>query len=292
MPYYPFMYVLPDGTVLDAGANEQVVETWSLNLQTGSWTMIDPVIKDGHCSVMYRPGKILKTGTAADSGTTGNANSSAYVLDTTQPSPAWRRPTFGAPDLIQYGDSFTIQTPDAAWIASAALIRPGGVTHAFNEDQRYVPLTFTVSGNLTDGMTLEAWVRPSSGTGWRTVLLKEATSALSYALYSANNASPPGAWAHAATTEAFVLGTAAVPTNSWTHLAATYDGTTLKFFVNGVQVSSKPGVGPIAASSGALRVGGNGAWGEYFKGLIDDVRIYNRALSATEVQADMSTGVQ
>src|SRR5206468_3793104 len=53
--------------------------------------MVDPVIKDGHSSVMYRPGKILKTGTAADSGTTGNATSTAYVLDATQPNPAWRQ---------------------------------------------------------------------------------------------------------------------------------------------------------------------------------------------------------
>jgi hypothetical protein len=40
---------------------------------------------------MYQPGKILKSGTAADSGTSGNAAATAYVLDATQPSPAWRQ---------------------------------------------------------------------------------------------------------------------------------------------------------------------------------------------------------
>src|SRR5262249_28949844 len=39
----------------------------------------------------YQPGKILKSGTAADSGTAGNAQATAFVLDTTQPSPAWRQ---------------------------------------------------------------------------------------------------------------------------------------------------------------------------------------------------------
>ena len=164
-------------------------------------------------------------------------------------------------------------------------------------------LSFTANGwlnvpaaaslDLTNGMTLEAWINPSSGTGWRSVILKEASNALCYALYSANNASRPGVWIHdSASDDEFVLGTTAVPTNAWTHLAATYDGTTLRFFVNGVQVASKASPGPIKVSSGALRIGGNGIWGEYFRGLIDDVRVYNRALTATEIQSDMNTGIQ
>jgi Concanavalin A-like lectin/glucanases superfamily len=40
-----------------------------------------------------------------------------------------------------------------------------------------------------------------------------------------------------------------------------------------------------------LRMGGNSLWGEYFQGRIDDVRIYNRALSAAEIQADSTTPI-
>ena len=46
---------------------------------------------------------------------------------------------------------------------------------------------------------------------------------------------------------------------------------------------------PVTAN--ALRIGGNNVWGEYFSGLIDEVRIYNRALTAAEVQADMNAPV-
>jgi hypothetical protein len=46
--------------------------------------------------------------------------------------------------------------------------------------------------------------------------------------------------------------------------------------------------GAITTSTGVLRIGGNSVWGEYFKGLIDEVRMYNRALSAAEVQTDMN----
>jgi len=61
------------------------------------------------------------------------------------------RPTItSAPTGVSYGNSFTVQTPDASSIASVVLMRDGAVTHAFDMDQRQVGLSFTVgSGNLT-----------------------------------------------------------------------------------------------------------------------------------------------
>ncbi len=61
------------------------------------------------------------------------------------------RPTItSAPSLVNYGSSFTVSTPDAAAIQKVALIRTPSVTHAFDENQRYIPLSFTTgSGQLT-----------------------------------------------------------------------------------------------------------------------------------------------
>src|SRR5438309_11879368 len=54
------------------------------------------------------------------------------------------RPTISsAPANISYGNAFTVQTPDAANISSAVLVRNGAVTHAFDMDQRVLVLTFT-----------------------------------------------------------------------------------------------------------------------------------------------------
>jgi hypothetical protein len=77
----------------------------------------------------------------------------------------------------------------------------------------------------------------------------------------------------------------------WSHLAATYDGTTLRLYVNGVQTAERVVGGAIAVSDGALRFGGNAVWGEWFRGLLDDVRVYDRALSPSELAADMSAAV-
>ena len=79
--------------------------------------------------------------------------------------------------------------------------------------------------------------------------------------------------------------------NTWAHLAATYDGATMRFYVNGVQVASRAQTGAIATSTNPLQIGGDSIFGQYFAGRIDEVRIYNRALSASEVLDDMTTPV-
>jgi hydrogenase maturation factor HypE len=86
-------------------------------------------------------------------------------------------------------------------------------------------------------------------------------------------------------------GTGALALNAWTHVAATYDGATLRLYVNGTQAASRSVSGSIATSSGPLRIGGNSVWGEWFQGRIDEVRVYDRALSGAEIQTDMNTAV-
>ena len=86
-------------------------------------------------------------------------------------------------------------------------------------------------------------------------------------------------------------GTANLAANAWTHLAATYDGATLRLYVNGTQVASTAKTGTIAVSAGALTIGGDPLYGQYFTGRIDEVRIYSSALTQTQVQTDMATPI-
>jgi hypothetical protein len=139
-------------------------------------------------------------------------------------------------------------------------------------------------------MTLEAWVFPTTSSGVRDVLIKEGTGVDLYNLYARNWRGLPEANILAGGSNRTSEGMA-LPANAWTHLAGTYDGTALRLFVNGVQVASAPVGGSIASSTGPLRVGGNGLWGEFFQGRIDEIRVYNRALTQPEIQADMTTPV-
>ena len=87
-----------------------------------------------------------------------------------------------------------------------------------------------------------------------------------------------------------VHGAGPLSLNTWTHIATTYDGVTQNFYVNGELVGSRAQAGTIAVGTGALRIGGNNSFsGEFFEGLIDEVRVYNRALTRDESAADMGT---
>ena len=71
----------------------------------------------------------------------------------------------------------------------------------------------------------------------------------------------------------------------------TYDGSVLAVYVNGVLVSSQLISGLMATSTGAVSIGGDTIWSEWFTGKIDELRIYNRALNAAAIKADMTLPV-
>ena len=164
---------------------------------------------------------------------------------------------------------------------------------SFNGTNSWVTVADDASLDLTTGMTLEAWVRPTTINGWETVILKESGTDLAYALYADNNGSPrrPVGSIRQGGTTYVASGSSQLTVNQWAHLAATYDGTVLKFFVNGTETGSLNRTGSIDTSNNPLRFGGNNIWSEWFNGLIDEVRVYNRALTLTEIQTDMNTPI-
>jgi hypothetical protein len=120
--------------------------------------------------------------------------------------------------------------------------------------------------------------------------MKRHSGGLAYALSAGAPDQRPHARVHTAAA-ADLPGTAALPVNTWSHLAATYDGSLLRLYVNGAQVAQQPVTGPIRTDGGALRIGGNGLLNQVFSGQIDEVRIYSRALTAAQIQTDMTTPV-
>ena len=87
---YPFMFVLPGGGVIHAGNPEFATATESFSPAAGTWSVIDGRVLDGGSAVMFRPGQIMKSGSAASTGSSGSAARTTYVLDMSAASPAWR----------------------------------------------------------------------------------------------------------------------------------------------------------------------------------------------------------
>lgn len=145
--------------------------------------------------------------------------------------------------------------------------------------------------DLHGKLTVEAWVRPDALGGWRAIAVKEQPDELGYALYADSKPGLPAGIVYARHRERDTFGAAQLPVGVWSHLAVTSDGSTLRLYVDGRLVDSTPVPGQIPATPGQLSIGGDTVWNEWFDGAIDDLRVYDRTLSADEVAADRDTAV-
>ena len=145
--------------------------------------------------------------------------------------------------------------------------------------------------NMTAAITMEAWVNPAQHKSIATVLAKfgDVLNNDAYTIQIRNGIpyafirSPQGVWHDA-------VSSVSIPTNQWSHIAGTFDGTTVRIFVNGVQTGSKAYAGTINVSNATFKIGGASALlgGQNFNGLIDEVAIWNTARSAADIAATAS----
>jgi hypothetical protein len=150
-------------------------------------------------------------------------------------------------------------------------------------------------------MTIEAWIYPTTSSGTRNIVSKwgyqVAGGQLSYttALNSDGRLgfgvcddgrcqyTPGGA-------SGGVLSVSLPPKDQWTHFAVTYDGAALSMYVNGVLENWSAYSGGIFPGTNNLIIGAAIPGLSVFAGLIDEASVYNRALSATEIQAIYDAG--
>ncbi len=159
-----------------------------------------------------------------------------------------------------------------------------GSALSFNGPYNYVLVQDSPSLDMTDAITIAAWINPS-WTGNNRILQKsEGTGDNQYRLLKewGDNLrfDVPGA--------GLLEVTGNLPTyGEWTHLAATYDGSSIKIYYDAVVVGEMAASGDMATSTGTLCIGTKhetAPGGDEYHGIMDDVRIYNRALSQSEIK--------
>jgi hypothetical protein len=157
----------------------------------------------------------------------------------------------------------------------------------FDGRHDYVSVRDSQSLRFARAMTLAAWVRPSTSKGVsRSVILKVRRRSLSYGLYAMDGRGR--AAASVRTKNRYRAGgRARLRARRWSYLAATYNGRVLRVYINGVRVSSRVVHGAIRNVRGPLTIGGSKAWGDWFRGKIDDVRVWRGALSAKAIRRQM-----
>ncbi|HWQ33398.1 MAG TPA: FG-GAP-like repeat-containing protein [Blastocatellia bacterium] len=169
-----------------------------------------------------------------------------------------------------------------------ATYAPGKVGQAFNLNgtNAFVQAPHTTSLTPSAQMTLEAWINPSAlssaDNSANRVIDKENQGTIDGYLLDVLQGRPRAIFGGLSR---YLSGNATIPLNAWTHLAAVYDGAQIRLYVNGTLDASAAATGAIPANTLPLRIGANQSGGELFQGLIDEPGIYNRALTASEIQA-------
>jgi len=153
-----------------------------------------------------------------------------------------------------------------------------------------------------DNITITAWIYPKSlgkvdkgrivdkAGAYEFYVYNDSTVPqynYSLSFYSYNDSSHDQSWSTAYS----------VQLNQWQHVAVTYDGKYVKFYINGIlnntHLVSAPG--PLGKSSSNLYIGYNSTIYDSntraFNGTIDEVRIWNRTLSQAEIQAEMNSSM-
>lgn len=161
----------------------------------------------------------------------------------------------------------------------------------FDGTNDYVDCGTSASADITGPITLEAWVR-SDGAATQSIVKKNGTGS-GYELSLSNNVSgglPQNYFFRLNGSDTYrVNSTSYYPIDgTWAHVAATYDGSVMRLYVNGVQEGGNvPGPASIATNSNNLVIGTDAATpgtGKNFNGGIDEVRIWNVARTAQEIQ--------
>jgi hypothetical protein len=178
-----------------------------------------------------------------------------------------------------------------------AVVGDANAAMSFNGSTGYVGIPDKANLDITGDITVEAWAKPNSLNGTtQTVLTK-----------GDNNSTNTGGWqyrlsitsgnqwkalVYSGTTSYAVTDTQDVPsTSAWAYLVLIRSGTTLTFYVNGVNVGSTSAPGALNTGTGILAFGRAGSYaGYYFSGAIDEVAVYNYALSVNQIQSHYTIG--
>jgi hypothetical protein len=196
-------------------------------------------------------------------------------------------------DVSGNGNNGTIY--GATWTTNGRF----GSALSFNGSSSYVSLGNPAALQLTGSMTLSAWVRISNFVAADNQIIAKADATGGWQLKATpdTGARTFGVVVSPASgSKTSRYSTARSSTNKWLHVAGVYNAAskTMNIYVNGnLSDGALQGVIPASQWNNANQpvTIGRRTGGSYFNGIIDEARIYNRALSAAEIQADMNTAL-
>ena len=187
-------------------------------------------------------------------------------------------------DSSGYGNNGTLTDPGGTATTAAHSVSGApnrGKALSFDGDDDYITIPDDNSLDGTSALTISMWIKPDvSGSGVYRVLLAKRDGAVHYQLYLDNDeGANQGNIAYYDSTE---FHSTYIPVvGAWTHIGCTVSGTNLILYADGVAVLDTT-CGALTANTAPLIIGQTGDT-NFFDGSIDDIRIYNYALTPAQI---------
>jgi hypothetical protein len=182
-------------------------------------------------------------------------------------------------DMSGHGNHGTLQG-DPQWVDG----RDGGALE-FDGTGDYVDCGNTPVISPTTELTVMAWIKVNPWTKTWEAILAKGDDSYRLSRSGSGNATHFGC---GGTSGNYFDGSTVVTDNQWHHVCGVYDGARQTIYIDGVLDTAIPSTGSVTASANNLFIGENsGAAGRHITGLIDDVRLYNRALTVEEIMEAM-----
>ena len=192
--------------------------------------------------------------------------------------------------LISSVASSQIMLPAYHGVYAKQAVSSGGLNNALNFDgvNDYVSVNSSAALNITSNLSLSAWVYRNSSGKYDCIIGKDN--------YAGNNGYSLWIYDDDKLTLRFgnsriYKSSTSIPSGTWVHVAGTFDGTNAKLYINGTLDSSYPASAPTS-NSGGLYLGtpqdavGNPLFN--FSGTLEDIRIWNIALTQSAIQSSMN----
>ena len=164
----------------------------------------------------------------------------------------------------------------------------------FDGTDDYVEMADDPAFDITDEITLSAWIKPTAAAqSLYSRIISRAPDAGGNEYYALlTNDSPSNAVGVRINQINTIFSTSIAPTGEWTHVTGTYDGATLKIYFNGELENSSSLTTTIPTASTPIHIGdrSDDATNRRFEGSIDEVKIYNVALTAEQVRTEYNQG--
>jgi prepilin-type N-terminal cleavage/methylation domain-containing protein len=185
------------------------------------------------------------------------------------------------------GAAYTTETP-----YQAAGQGSGKYALSFNGSNNYVTIPDNNSLDITGAITLEAWAKFNSVAGYNVIVGKRdvAGGSGSYSMRAYSNGDFEF-FLYGVSDNFLTAGTSTIVTGRWYHLVCTYNGATKKIYIDGVERASEPTTGSITKTSLIVTIGADALGSRLHNGIIDEVRIYSAALTASEIQQHYADGL-